>query len=33
MDLVSRKMVEQAGVNVDELVKLLVKNAAADPVR
>ena len=30
MDLVSRKMVEKAGVNVDELLKLLVSNAAAE---
>lgn len=30
MELVSRKMVEQAGVNVNELVKLLVSNAAAE---
>lgn len=30
MELVSRQMVEKAGVNVDELVKLLVKNAAAE---
>ncbi len=30
MNLVSRRMVEQAGINVDELVKLLVANAAAE---
>ena len=30
MDLLSKKMVEKAGVNVDELVKLLVSNAAAE---
>jgi ferritin-like protein len=30
MKLVSREMVEKAGVNVDELLKLLVSNAAAE---
>ena len=30
MSLVSRQMVEKAGVNVDELVELLVRNAAAE---
>ena len=30
MELLSRKLVEKAGINVDELVKLLVKNAAAE---
>lgn len=30
MELVSRKLVEQAGINVDELVKMLVANAAAE---
>ena len=30
MDLLSKKMAEKAGVNVDELVKLLVSNAAAE---
>jgi len=30
MELVSRKVVEKAGVDVDELVKLLVSNAAAE---
>lgn len=30
MKLVARKMVEDAGVDVDRLVKLLVKNAAAE---
>jgi ferritin-like protein len=30
MELVSRKLVEQAGIDVDELVKLLVANAAAE---
>jgi ferritin-like protein len=30
MELLSRKLVEKAGINVDELVKLLVSNAAAE---
>lgn len=30
MELVSRKLVEQAGINVDEPVKLPVSNAAAE---
>lgn len=30
MELLSRKLVEQAGINVDELLELLVKNAAAE---
>lgn len=30
MKLVSRKMVEQAGINVDELLQLLISNAAAE---
>ena len=30
MPLVSRQMVEKAGVNVDELLDLLVRNAAAE---
>jgi ferritin-like protein len=30
MDLVSRRLVEKAGINVEELVKLLVANAAAE---
>jgi len=30
MELVSRKLLEKAGVNVEELVKLLVANAAAE---
>lgn len=30
MELVSRKLVEKAGINVDELLKLLVANAAAE---
>jgi len=30
MDLLSKRLVEKAGVNVDELVKLLVANAAAE---
>jgi ferritin-like protein len=30
MELVSRKLVADAGINVDELVKLLVSNAAAE---
>ena len=30
MTLVSRQLVEKAGVNVDELLKLLVRNAAAE---
>jgi len=30
MARVARKMVEQTGVNLDELIELLVKNAAAE---
>ena len=30
MELVSKKLVEKAGINVDELLKLLISNAAAE---